>query len=443
MRTRVPPSLRPSLALTAALALGATAGPALADEGDLDFLAALREHASLEATARTLAHRGPGDPRDHRVRDEVSILGRLWYTDDHVRLKASPRLEYDDDRLTGPPEPFLEDGKRRPIFTFEEAYATAILGPLELSAGKRIYSWGKANLFRPTNLLNSIDLEDPLLPRPIGVVAADGYLHLGEQAFLEAVLVPFFTPDRVPSPHSRWFPVGEPAASTIAPGLARDLPRRSPSDVEFGVRACATLGPLDLAASYFQGFDRFPRAFREGDTFPPEVRLRYPQLRAPGLAASMALGSYTIYAEGTYCFVDPAIDESSVAYVLGVERRFESVPLVGATTVVLEYAGISPTRAAREDTFRLATLRGLFGFDEALLALVTLEPRESLRVGLAAVASVEERSPEGYVEPRISYVGDNLEVTLGLDLLFGRRRSFLGRYEDDDSRLFVEVKLKL
>jgi hypothetical protein len=399
-----------------------------------------RAYAEFEATGRSLAHRTEGDPADPYVRDEFSARLRLRYDDDHVRIRAVPRFEIDDNGLSRGVEPWIEKAPRRPMLTLEEAYATAILGPLEVSAGKRIYTWGKGDVYRPTDLLSPHDLVDPPLLRKIGVVAAEAFVGVGELGSIEAVVLPCFVPDRIPARDSRWFPVRESFPVAIERLIERDLPSRTVENSEVAVRARTTIAEVDLAATYFHGFHPYPRIWvelrsRGGGAFEPALSLHYPRIDAPGLAAATTIGDYEVHGEAAWYRIDPDEDDSFVTFTLGATRRWGEALGGRPIAVTLEYFDEAVTAHAVAHRLRVDAPTRLF--DGGVAAVAVYEPTDEAEVRFLGLVRFD--GPEGLVEPSAAYAWKSLRFRLGLDLFFGPEDGILGRYRDD-SRLFLEIE---
>lgn len=161
--------------------------------------------------------------------------------------------------------------------------ANFFLKNLEVVVGRKIVSWGAADIFNPTDNINPDDLEDPL---KFGENIANNIVQLkytpSKYFNLEVVWVPVFRPAQVPP----WTIVGfdDPRLINIRPrniradvysfydlrqGLAANgavfltngrvfLPKTSGANSMVGAKISSTVGTFDLSLSYFYGRDDLP-----------------------------------------------------------------------------------------------------------------------------------------------------------------------------------------
>lgn len=160
----------------------------------------------------------------------------------------------------------------------------SVLPRLDLRIGRQIVNWGAADMFNPTNNLNALDLEDPIM---FGERIANQMVRfdygLDDNFVLTAAWVPVFQPAQLPAsamlaigdPMSE-FPFVEPAVRLESeklrdywlsnpenwlvgqPDVQAHMPAFSLENSQIGVRLGWTMGLFDASLSYYRGFDTLP-----------------------------------------------------------------------------------------------------------------------------------------------------------------------------------------
>jgi len=190
-----------------------------------------------------------------------------------------------------------------------------ILPGLDVRIGRQIVHWGAADMFNPTAVLNSDDLEDRAVFRePIAnemlridytyVPEREGWL--GDVIFT-FVWIPIFRPSQLP--RSAMIPMMDPnsevpvveddvrenitnlrtmVADLIAdPHVTAETPEFSFNNSQLGARVQARMGETDFSLSYYRGFDDIPvmtsaEARMEDDSVVSDVTLIYPRTHMLG-----------------------------------------------------------------------------------------------------------------------------------------------------------------
>jgi hypothetical protein len=156
---------------------------------------------------------------------------------------------------------------------------------LDLRVGRQIVHWGSADMFNPTNNLNALDLEDPLM---FGESVANQMIRLdwypGEGNFIfSAVWVPVFQPALLPG--SAMLAVGDTSAElpfvkptdrldaerlrniwlrnpeyyeVADPEVTAEMPEFSMRNSQVGLRVQWLTGLFDMSLSYYRGRDGIP-----------------------------------------------------------------------------------------------------------------------------------------------------------------------------------------
>lgn len=265
-------------------------------------------------------------------------------------------------------EPTLADSYRFESDALYVELRDLLIDGLDVRLGREQVIWGSADRFHPESNLNALDVEDATV---FGRVLATEMLHLAwrpeaelgceddpwlaEPAF-ELVVVPFFRPARLPESAGRAFSDArvfrERADTPLLQQLVAQqrvletnngwtfeneprpmLPERSADNMMFGARMAARVLDIDLAVTYFQGFDDFPRAEKviaDASALPlvkSEIQLTYPRVKVIGADFATSLG-----------FLDGAGLWGEVALTLhdDLYRVVSTGPLIGVNAIEVE-----------------------------------------------------------------------------------------------------------
>ncbi|MCK5800957.1 MAG: hypothetical protein KAI47_27405, partial [Deltaproteobacteria bacterium] len=166
---------------------------------------------------------------------------------------------------------------------------------LDLRIGQQVVSWGVGDQFNPTNVLNSPDLEDPLLfgEQLANMMVKLDYSPHGNFIF-SAVLVPVFRPALLP----RSSPLGLASADripytdanlryriemengfvdslgypTIVDGARIVMPDFSAENMQGALRVAGNVGGQDLALMFYYGRFAFPQSHISVASLDPQAR---------------------------------------------------------------------------------------------------------------------------------------------------------------------------
>jgi hypothetical protein len=160
------------------------------------------------ATFKNFSHFRETSNDHQNFRDEVSLqlewARRLapWSS-----VKVVVEAREDDAGFTrGVAFRIPETNERRSIVNLKEAVLSFQQGPVDVMLGKQIFAWGTADAFNPTDNINPYDYMDVIDTQKLGVYSAAARLTVGP-ANLAFVVVPVFTPSRLPLAESRWTPL--------------------------------------------------------------------------------------------------------------------------------------------------------------------------------------------------------------------------------------------
>jgi hypothetical protein len=218
----------------------------------------------------------PSGTLDLRLEAERNGLGRLFA---HVRTGYDGKIGDPDERN----RPFLtldEVYQDKDLFIdLDEAYVEIPLGELELRVGKQKIAWGQLDEIQPTDNLNPEDLTEfffrPEAERKIGIPAVSLTGYRGPWT-VEGVWAPWYTANRLPHRHDRWFPpllrvpshidtaFGSVPVQTRYPDV--DPPPRTLASSDAALRVRRFIAGAELSASVFHGWDKNPTTFRADGT---------------------------------------------------------------------------------------------------------------------------------------------------------------------------------
>jgi hypothetical protein len=229
-------------------------------------------------------------------------------------------------RLKIAPGPVFYDGKS-PVYV-DEAYIRAYFGKIDVEAGLRKLTWGKADSLGPLDVINPLDsteiypemadksdLMGIKIPRPL----VHASWRLGEFSKLEGVFLPHFEPHRF-ALRGRW-------AQALA-GMASLASAPDTSSLEYaqgGLRYTTTIGSSDLGVQYYYG--RLPRpAARIWISPVPGGELLYNPYHQIGLDYARVLLGFNLRAEFAANLTqdlegdDGSVYNPSLAWSLGFDR---------------------------------------------------------------------------------------------------------------------------
>ncbi len=325
---------------------------------------------------------------------------------------------------------FSDRGALRPALSVRRLSATVHYRHLTIDAGKQFIRWGKADIVTPTDHFAPRDFLDVVDSELLAVTGVRTTVSAGSEA-VEAVVVPRFTPSRVPLLDQRWS-----AAPPEAGGVrVVDAGARLPEGTQFGIRWSHTAEGYEYSLSYFDGFNHLPNidaALSAGagtagiaasicPACPPSlpslsISRVYPAIRSYGGDAAVPTRWFTIKGEAAYVTSSSPATDEYVLYVVQLERQ------TGEWLLVAGYAGEAVTEHRALLTF--APDRGLTRSIVAR-ASYTIDPNRSA----AIEAAVRQNGGGVYVKPEYSQAyGQHWRTTATAVLIAGRAGDFLGQY---------------
>jgi hypothetical protein len=259
--------------------------------------------------------------------------------------------------------------------------------------------------------------------------------------------VPAFTPSRTPDLDSRWVPL--PAGALGSAILAeRDVPGVTAGNMQFAARVQTTVGGWDLAATYYDGFERTPVLRQSAITVPPGVVVPvltpvFTRIRAGGLDAVTTLGKLELHGEVAAKFAVREGATDVFQSVVGLRYTWDDLGLdwLDRITLVAEYARqdvLSRHGGSRIiDDDRLALLNN--GFRDSMIVRSIVKFTEETEFRLTGVLDLAG-PVNGFVQPRLVHkITDALHAEIGVDVLSGPAGTFWGRWSRND-RGFLSLR---
>ncbi|MGH7308853.1 MAG: hypothetical protein ACREK6_09185 [Candidatus Rokuibacteriota bacterium] len=339
-----------------------------------------------------------------------------------------------------------EDNEHRSYLALKEAVLGFQKHPVKLTLGKQFFAWGTADGYNPTDNLNPYDYLDPIDREKLAVYSVAAQFTAGPTS-LTLVLVPLFTPSRVPLATTRWVP---PLPEDIAALTeSRDLPPNTAGNMQYGARLRGTVAGWDLSVSYFEGFEPTPVIKQTTAVVAPGVKTPtftpvFTRLRVAGFDFSTTFGKLEVHGEAAAKFVVRDGRDDRLQWIAGVNYTWDELGLrwLDRIHLIAEYAreevfasdsgsevlDLDDRFALPNNAFRDAAIgRLLFHFDDAT----------ELEIG----GTVNfEGSVNHYLKAALTHKAtDALHVTVGVDLFNGPRDTFWGRWRDND-RLYMFLK---
>jgi hypothetical protein len=386
-------------------------------------------------------------PADHRKVRNEGILQVEWTRDftpsTSIKLVGDARVD-DDDLAKGVRFQIPDTARRRSSLNLVEAVIRLRHDAMELTLGKQIYAWGTGDAYNPTDNINPYDSLDPIDHEKLGVYSAALHATRGPTSFT-LVVIPAFTPSRVPLPSSRWAPA--PPTGVVDD---RQLPSTNFENLQFAARVRTTFHGWDIALSYFDGFNDTPAIRQSSVQLDPLVTVPrftpvFTRLRAPGVAFSTTYRNFEFHGEFAAKFVESNGAEDRLEGIVGLNYTWDQPGLAWLEQIhgVLEYAR-AETLATVDPTIlrgRDATPTALpsDAFRNALVGRLQFKLNGNTEIKLSGTADFTG-TPNHYFQVKLNHkFTDSVQLETGLDFFGGRSDTFWGRWADND-RFFAFLK---
>ena len=322
-----------------------------------------------------------------------------------------------------------------------EAYLDVGGGKIGSRVGRQIITWGTGDLL----FINDVFPKDwaaLFTGRPLE------YLKVGSDALkvtgqvgpvgLEAIAVPFFEPDRLPSTE-RFF-LFDPFSGITH--RTSEEPRSDLGNTELALKASGSLSGWDLALYAHRGYYRTPIMVPDSTAAPLSLSMRYPRRNVYGASArGAALGGVLSLEAGYYdsredrSGTDPLLANSQALFLAGYQRQ------LGADfTVGLQYYG---EWTVRHDRY-LSSLPPGFPKQDELRQLVTARLTRLLKYQTWKLSLFGYWSPtdeDFYLIPEVWHsLADGVWVSAGANVFGGRSETSLYGQLDKNDNVYVNLR---
>ncbi|MDR2211536.1 MAG: hypothetical protein LBO65_08770 [Spirochaetaceae bacterium] len=365
--------------------------------------------------------------------------------------------------------------------SLDEAYGRFFFGPVDLEAGLRKLTWGKADSFGPLDVINPLDYTDPSAigtPRNIKMARPMVHVSWNMDSFskLEGVFVPWFQGHKY-ALEGRWIPAQLASIKTMLAGyypdlnsiygwsgtdffaLESDMADRLASGkiygdtlslayAQGGLRFTTTTGSSDLGFQYY--FGRLPRiaigkvdiealgSIAPGSLDSIEEGLRrhvpidYNPYHQLGLDFARVIGGFNFRAEGGINITgdltgdNGAVYNPAVVWSLGFDRDLFwgiNLNLQGNGSIILMHRRIDNAPLAdTEEGTDLSSTRITAIFSKRFLM-------DQLETKLSALWGIEGR--DFLIMPALSWTKNDLGLELAAGFFGGNPDGELGQYRDN------------
>lgn len=328
----------------------------------------------------------------------------------------------------------------------DEAYLLAYIGKLDLTAGLRKLSWGKADMLGALDVINPIDYSDlsnlgDITSLKIARPLVHASLYLGQFSKLEGVFVFNFEPDYF-AESGRWSPPQFAALSQLPPG---NIIRPDTSTINYaqaGIRFTTTIGNVaDVGIQYYYGRLTTPAITQAlSATMPPlpVITFAYNPYHQIGLDYAQVLSGFNIRAEAAANITedsggdDGTVYNPSLVWSLGFDHDlFWRIKLTAQCneTIKLFTGKINDPLDIEYDTDVTSTL------------LIVRASKTFLRDELEIMASViwDIESSAYLIMPSITWTKDDLSFGLSTGIFAGNSEGLFGQFHNNS---FVKLGIK-
>ncbi|MCL2184848.1 MAG: hypothetical protein FWB86_03195 [Treponema sp.] len=344
--------------------------------------------------------------------------------------------------------------------SIDEAYIRAFFGDLDVSAGFRKITWGKADQFGPLDIINLPDQSKIFIEMADnnnlnGVKIANPLIHasyrFGQFSKLECVFLPSFEIvsmaissaigndddflTLVSGPISkRWIPAEMKKLSQMIPPDAFLMPDTSGLDyAQAGLRFTTTIGSADLGVQYFYGRMFQPAVKFISPTAPdvlPSIEFLFNIYHQIGIDYAQVLAGFNIRAEVAANITedlkgdDGYIYNPSIGWSFGFDRNiFAGININlqanGSVRLFNDKVGIDDIEAGKPITSTRIT---------TMLSKKFLRDEFELRT--AVVWGIEDE--DCVIIPALIWMKDDLRAAFSGGFFLGDSNGQLGQYKDNN-----------
>lgn len=385
---------------------------------------------------------------------DYSLRGAYWSSDRRLTsnnhfgvselwLRAQPKL---GENWSGRFEGWVIDQDlfrgASPKVELREGYLSYRGNVFDVSVGRRIVVWGRADSINPTDLISSRD-RTLLVPEDDdqrrGNLMVTGTYALTGSSTVSLFWLPEFRPTILPL--------------TATPGTFNQGQDFSTQLVQFAAKYDYTGKGVDWSLSYFDGVDRNPNlAVTAIGPLGVSFVQRYYRIRAIGFDAATTIGRYGVRSEVAYVRTqdekgnNPEIFNPYLFAVIGADRE-----VMQNWNINVQYLFHYTFSYQSPPTIQNPIFRTI-GEANNLLSLQTHQVlhglsvrlnrtwlNDSLETGLTGVVFFNDG--DVLITPKMTYkVTDNMRITVGGDYYSGSSNTVLGRLQNN-STAYVAIRI--
>ncbi|MGJ8638639.1 MAG: DUF1302 family protein [Opitutaceae bacterium] len=397
----------------------------------------------ISITLEYFGQESPKDPERDALLGGYLLLNKAGQWNEAVEYVVTPKFYAHSADLVGDQVELLETDPLRPVATFEEAYVALYKGNLEFTVGKQIVSWGVGDAIKPNDVINPGDYLSVSDSFKIGVPALSAY-HFGELFNVNLVLVPFFTPARLPGLDNRWSTDSTQTSADfqtafgIPPTFVDDgdvLPANQFRNMQGGIQfsSSSLVEGWDLALYYYRGFQS--TGVINQRIAPPElgILIVYPEFSHYGASFSTTWNQFEFHGEVVFHDTkNSLLDDDFLSYMGGLNYTIDdNLPIwVESVSLVLEYTGEtiikdrSPGGSISQSGFGRA-------FTNSIFAQLEFKVSEDTQFEIGGALNIDT---EDYVigTSLTHKLTDALEFKVGIDVFGGDDDTFYGGWNEND-----------
>jgi hypothetical protein len=386
---------------------------------------------------------------------ELKIDTRYDFADKYS-IVMNPIIRWDNRFFTAEIINTLQEGtenkasERRYYLNAQEAYIVRHGESSDFYIGKKVYSWGKAEGFNPTDNINPYGFLDFLDSEKIGVFSAALEYSLGDYT-IDLVAIPLFTPSRLPSEGNRWAGDADEEDTTAGniqqkkdkPGVViheRELPPNTIESSQVAARLRTSLSGWDFSLSYYHGFDSIPAVEKETRGGEDHYTPVFNKINVVGLATATTFDQLEVHSEIAYRDTEQGDDDSFISLVLGGSYNWnleDAAPeFIEKISLYFEWAEEKITDK-KDNEKRSSSSFYTRGFRNSLLGSLIVKFNEDTELQVSGNYNLSEF--DSFVQPKLTYnFTDDIKFVAGFDFITGHKDTFWGKWRKND-RFFSNV----
>jgi len=337
--------------------------------------------------------------------------------------------------------------------SIDEAYVRAYFGDLDITAGLRKLTWGKADSFGPLDVINPLDTTQiytemadnvSLMSVKIARPLFHASYRFGQFSKIEGVFIPNFEGHRI-ALTGRWAPSQmEMFEQAAALGVEVSVPDTSTLDyAQAGLRFTTTVGSADIGAQYYYGRLFEPAAKVVFSPMTPQAALLYNPYHQLGCDYAQVLFGFNVRAELAANLTDDfdgddgSVYNPAIAWSLGFDRDLFSG--INLNLQVNESLRLFHDKLGSDNfmsgNFDIEGGRSLTA-TRLTASLSKKFLRDELELRAAVVCGIEDK--DFAVMPALIWTKEDIRFALSGGFFGGDSEGQLGQYKDNQ---FLKISL--